>query len=268
LESISSRFVGGRTVELTDQPVDEVALSSSLPSYRHDGNDTYHIEQAYVQRYVPSRRVYDTPVLFVAGGGLTGACWETTPDGRPGWLTAFLRAGLRVDVLDNAERGRAGWCALPDVWPGKPIMRGEREMWDVFRMGPPEDYDRRIPYPGSQFPLGAFADMAQQSVPRWPGNGELAVRSLRAVVTELGPCALVGHSQGGGLCAQVAAQCPQLVHQAVLIEPHGLPGISVSGHTYPPQLIVVGDNTERTPLWAHLTAEMRRYAAQLQQAGA
>jgi hypothetical protein len=52
---------------------------------------------------------------------MTGACWEATPDGRPGWLTVFLRARLPVDVLDNVERGRAGWCCLPDVWDGEPV---------------------------------------------------------------------------------------------------------------------------------------------------
>jgi hypothetical protein len=108
LESISSRFIGGRSLALTGQPVEEVALSSALPGYQHDGNDTYYIEQAYVQRFVPVGRVRDEPVLLVHGAGMTGACWESTPDGRPGWLTVLLRAGLPVDVLDNVERGRAG----------------------------------------------------------------------------------------------------------------------------------------------------------------
>jgi pimeloyl-ACP methyl ester carboxylesterase len=267
LESISSRFVGGRSLTLTGQPVEEVALSSALPGYRHDGNDAYPIEQAYVQRFVPAGRIHDTPVLLVHGGGMTGACWESTPDGRPGWLTAFLRAGLPVDVLDNVERGRAGWCAAPGVWPGKPIMRGEREMWEVFRLGAPEGYDRGIPFPGSQFPVGALAAMARQGVPRWPGNAALAERSLRDVVAELGPCTLVGHSQGGGLCARVAQARPDLVRQVVLIEPHGLPDLSAVPAGYPPQLTVIGDFTELSPLWVELTADMRRHAAKLRAAG-
>ena len=45
-------------------------------------------------------------------GGLTGACWETTPDGRPGWLHNFLSAGFAVYVLDNVERGRSGFVQL------------------------------------------------------------------------------------------------------------------------------------------------------------
>lgn len=268
LESISSRFIGGRSLALTGQPVEEVALSSALPGYQHDGNDTYYIEQAYVQRFVPVGRVRDEPVLLVHGGGMTGACWESTPDGRPGWLTAFLRAGLPVDVLDNVERGRAGWCAAPSVWPGKPIMRGEREMWEVFRLGRPEDYDGRIPFPDSQFPVGALPAMVRQGVPRWPGNAALAERSLLEVVTELWPCVLVGHSQGGGLRARVALARPDLVRQVVLIEPHGLPNVPGDSGKYPAQLTVIGDFTELSPMWVHLTADMRRHSAQLRAAGA
>ena len=76
MSSISSRFIGGRSLALTGQPVEEVALSSALPGYQHDGNDTYYIEQAYVQRFVPVGRVRDEPVLLVHGG-VTGACWES-----------------------------------------------------------------------------------------------------------------------------------------------------------------------------------------------
>jgi pimeloyl-ACP methyl ester carboxylesterase len=86
-------------------------------------------------------------------------------------------------------------------------------------------------------------------------------------VTELGPCALVGHSQGGGLCARVARARPDLVRQVVLIEPHGLPEVPEAAGGYPPQLIVSGDYTALTPLWVRLTGEMRRYTEQLRAAG-
>jgi pimeloyl-ACP methyl ester carboxylesterase len=43
------------------------------------------------------------PLLFIHGGGATGACWRATPDGRAGW----------ADLL--ADRGE--WCWITD-WPG------------------------------------------------------------------------------------------------------------------------------------------------------
>jgi pimeloyl-ACP methyl ester carboxylesterase len=124
---------------------------------------------------------------------------------------------------------QGGWCggsappSLPGVWDGKPIVRGEREMWDLFRVGPPDSYPTRTPFPHSRFPVHAFENMARQSVPRWPGNGELAYQGLVDTPDELGPYVLIAHSQGGGLSARAAAARPDLVRAAVLIEPHGLP---------------------------------------------
>jgi pimeloyl-ACP methyl ester carboxylesterase len=259
LASISSRFVGGRRVEVSGQDVRDVALSDSLPAYQHDPNDTFHIEQSYVQQFVPADPVQRTPVLLVHGGGMTGACWESTPDGRPGWLWVLLRAGLPVTVLDNVERGRAGWCSLPGVWPGEPILRGEREMWRTFRVGSDPDFAERKPFPGSRFPVSALASMLRQSVPRWPANAELAATALLSVVDELGPVVLIGHSQGGGLCAQLAARRPAAVSALVLLEPHGLPEPDALPVRPPPQLTIIGDNIEHSPLWIDLVPRMRAH---------
>jgi pimeloyl-ACP methyl ester carboxylesterase len=268
LESISGRHVGGRRITVSDQPVDEVALSSALPAYHHDPNDAYHIEQAYVQRFVPAERAQRTPVLLVHGGGMTGACWESTPDGRPGWLWAFLRAGLQVEVLDNVERGRAGWCSLPGVWHSEPILRGERDMWVTFRVGPVEGYETRTPFPGSRFPVGVLESMLRQSVPRWPANGELAAPALLDVVDDIGPCVPIGHSQGGGLCARVAAERPAVVRALVMIEPHGLPPLAAVPAGHPPGLTVLGDYVPYSPMWIRLVEEIRRHSALIRQSGA
>jgi pimeloyl-ACP methyl ester carboxylesterase len=266
LAEISSRFIGGRRVKVSGQQAGAVSLSGSLRSYHHDPNDAYHIEHAYVQQFVPADAVQSTPVLLVHGGGMTGACWESTPDGRPGWLWALLRAGLPVSVLDNVERGRAGWCSLPDTWDGAPIMRGERDMWVTFRIGAEDGYADGKPFPGSQFPVWAIEEMLRQSVPRWPGNAELAIASMESVVDELGPVVLIGHSQGGGLCAQVAARRPDAVRAVVLVEPHGLPETSPPGG-YPPQVTIIGDNIERSALWIDLVARMRAHTDTVRRGG-
>jgi pimeloyl-ACP methyl ester carboxylesterase len=206
--------------------------------------------------------------LLVHGGGMTGACWETTPDGRPGWLQAFLRAGLPVDVLDNVERGRAGWSCLPNTWNSQPILRGEREAWTAFRLGAPDDYNSRTPFPDSRFPIDAIDGLLCLSVPRWPSNGDLASQRLQDVVDELGPCVLIGHSQGGGLCAHAAATRSPAVRAVVLVEPHGLPESGVAGTTHPPQLTIIGDHVASSTMWTQLVEEMHRHTAQTRQTGA
>src|SRR5205807_10324617 len=39
----------------------------------------------------------------------TGACLESTPDGREGWEPYFVRHGISTYVVDQAGRGRSGF---------------------------------------------------------------------------------------------------------------------------------------------------------------
>lgn len=285
LASISGSYVGGRRITMSGQAPRQVSYSGAIVGIEIDPNDTYHVEQAYLQTFVPVGAGGRPPILLVHGGGYTGACWETTPDGRPGWLTFFLRRGAAVSVLDNIERGRAGWCSLPGVWPDEPITRGERDMWVTFRFGPPDGYASRTPFSGTKFPVEALDAALTQSVPRWPGNNDLAFERLRDAVRQLGPCVLVGHSQGGGLCARAALAEPGLVRASVLLEPHGLPealelpGTPVAGAgadgtagagggPLPPMLTIVGDYIDASELWLDLVSRMHRFAAAARTSGA
>lgn len=46
---------------------------------------------------------------MVPAGFHTGMEYETTPDGREGWSTYFLRAGYPTYVVDHAGRARSGF---------------------------------------------------------------------------------------------------------------------------------------------------------------
>jgi pimeloyl-ACP methyl ester carboxylesterase len=252
---MGSFFAGGRTVIVEGEPVRSLEMSGDVPAYAFDPNGTYAIDHAYVSYLIPAH-AREVPVVFVHGGGMTGACWESTPDGRPGWLTSFLRDGWPCYVVDNVERGRAGWCCLPGLRSGEPIMRSEQECWTSFRIGPEEGYEERAAFPGSAFPVGALAALTRQMVPRWLTTGELGIAALRGVVDEVGPCVLIGHSQGGGFAARVASAVPGTVLATVLLEPHGLPAQAAS-----PQLLVIGDNIERSVITAQLAPVWQRYRA-------
>jgi hypothetical protein len=70
------------------------------------------IGQMYVQFQIPVKK-YRTrwPVIMVHGASHTGACFESTPDGREGWSPYFVRKGVPVYVVDQSGRGRSGFDA-------------------------------------------------------------------------------------------------------------------------------------------------------------
>ena len=70
---------------------------------------------------VPRGRRYPYPILFNSGGGHTARVYDTTPDGREGWLTLFVREGFAVYGVDRPNTGRSGTdiCKINAVKLGK-----------------------------------------------------------------------------------------------------------------------------------------------------
>ena len=58
---------------------------------RSDGR-TLHGDHAVISYQIPVD-AKATPLVFLPGYGQTSRCWDTTPDGREGWRTTFLRRG-------------------------------------------------------------------------------------------------------------------------------------------------------------------------------
>src|ERR1700710_2563205 len=108
LRDMGSFHVGGRLVEISGKPVKEVVFTQGGVPAKIDPNGTYQVEQMYVQYFLPANEKGAYPLLMWHGGGLTGVTWETTPDGREGWLTWFLRRGWSAYVSDAGGRGRVG----------------------------------------------------------------------------------------------------------------------------------------------------------------
>jgi pimeloyl-ACP methyl ester carboxylesterase len=260
LADFGSFFAGGRPVRITGEPVRDVAFTRTA-SLQYDPNGHYHFEQAYVQYFVPARRSQPLPLVLLHGGGMTGAMWETTPDGRPGWLQHLLGLGNAVYVVDNVERGRAGWAPFGSVWPDAPIIRNAEESWSLFRFGAPAGYAQRRGFDGLRFPLAAFDTFIQHAVPRWLGNNDAALRTLCAVIDRVGPCVVVAHSHGGEVAFRALHERPAQVRGVVAIEPSGFAepvrAPAVAGK---PFLFVYGDYLDATPLWQRLAAAGRQYA--------
>jgi pimeloyl-ACP methyl ester carboxylesterase len=268
LARFGSFLVGGRQVRVEGEAPREVRFTSAVGTL-YDPNGLFHVEQAYVQYFIPAEPVTALPVLLVHGGGLSGAMWETTPDGRPGWLELFLRRGFPVYVIDNVERGRAGWCPFHGIWPDEPILRSAEEAWWLFRFGRAEDFAARTPFPGQRFPVdAAFDGLVRLGVPRWTGNNDAAVAALSAAIREIGPVALVAHSHGGEIALRSAMDCPGLVRALVAIEPSGFPAAPDAGRVGGRRFLFVnGDYLDAHPLWIALAERIRSFAAELAAAG-
>ena len=109
LRDMGSFHIGGRIVEITGQPVKEVVFTPGGVPAKVDPNGKYQVEQMYVQYFLPQNKKGKLPLLMWHGGGLTAVTYETKPDGKPGWLNYFIRAGWDTYISDAMEReiGRA-----------------------------------------------------------------------------------------------------------------------------------------------------------------
>jgi pimeloyl-ACP methyl ester carboxylesterase len=266
LAGFGSFYAGGRQVRIDGQPIARIQFTPSV-DFDWDPNGLFHIEQAYVQWFVPADRRHAMPLVLLHGGGFTGAMWEATPDGRPGWLQNFLAEGYTVYVVDNVERGRAGWCPFPSLWPGPPILRSAEEAWSLFRVGAARDFATRRPFDPQRFPTAAFDEMIRGSVPRFPRQtDDAAVLALSAVLAKIGrPVALLAHSQGGEIAFRAALGAPERIAALVLVESSGFPPADAAIGF--PVLQVVGDHLDATPLWRALAGRYRSFAADLKGRG-
>src|SRR3981081_4730837 len=136
LKDMGSFHVGGRVVEVSGQQVREVRASANGVPAKVDPNGRYVVEQMYVQYFIPQTERGRVPLLLWHGGGLSGVTYETTPDGRPGWLNDFLRKGWAVYNSDAVERGRSGWPAIePEVFTGEAMLATAADAFGRFRIG-------------------------------------------------------------------------------------------------------------------------------------
>jgi hypothetical protein len=104
---------------------------------------------------------------------------------------------------------------------------------------------------------------AKQFVPRWLGHLTMELKGYEALVQAVGPCVLLGHSQGGGYALQLAQKKPDLVRAVVAIEPTGMP--DQAGGTNAPHLVLWGDYIARSELWCSYRRLAQEFIVTLEQ---
>jgi pimeloyl-ACP methyl ester carboxylesterase len=222
-----------------------------------------------VQRFVPLEPKAKYPLLLWHGGGLTGATWEDTPDGRPGWNEFFLRCGHETLVSDASERGRASWARYPEINTEQPEHRTIEMAWEMFRFGPRGGYHpepaKRVSFPGQQFPVEAAGQFLKQFVARWTSQAanEWAQMSYLELVSQTGPSVILAHSQGAYHALKAAAQRTDEVRALICIEPV-IPfdaEFDLRSVASRPILIVIGDYQEHSSYLSYFKAFLDKAGA-------
>ena len=255
LKEMGSFHIGGREVTISGKPVKEVLFTPGGVPAKVDPNGVYLVEQMYVQYFIPANPRGALPLLMWHGGGLTGVTYETTPDGREGWLNYFVKRGWPVYNSDAVERGRSGWAMYPDVLKGEPVFLTKENPFERFRIGAGagsynEDPAKRKVLPGNQFPTDAYNQFVKQAVPRWTTTDDAAIAAYTELVDKVCPCVVLVHSQSGLFGFRVAQARPDKVKALIAVEPAAAGEVSRAGVLKnTPVLAIYGDYIEQDPRW-------------------
>jgi len=185
IQAQGSFAVGGTVVT---QPGTFDARKPTLP----DGQ-TLHGDHARVFYQLPvnARKL---PLVMWHGFGEFSKTWETTPDGREGYQTIFLRRRFPVYLLDQPRRGGAARGTLGTTISAAP---DEQRWFNQFRLG-----TWPALFPGVQFSSDSqvleqyFRQMAPDT---GPFDAKVAVDAVAALFDRIGLGILVTHSHSGGL---------------------------------------------------------------------
>ncbi|MCS3835654.1 pimeloyl-ACP methyl ester carboxylesterase [Pseudomonas sp. JAI111] len=233
LATLESFYVGGR-----------------LRQVQHEifGLETQVTGAMYVQRMVPQKRCFPFPIVFLHGGMHSGVTWETTPDGREGWQTLFVRAGFETLVIDQAWRGRSS----PDLTGLNPLANGAEAVGPAFTCG--LEIGERFARGGGRFPLAKSLCYGAQLWPDFgvpgaiaagtPGRSDpRALEPLLQLIDLLGEVVLITHSQGGHLGWMATLNRPHQVKAIASIEPaQTCPGLDDPLFPNIPVRLMWGDN--------------------------
>ena len=207
-------FAVGGKVATAPGTFDPIRHGAYNPTDQSSAGQTLRGDHAYVFYQVPVG-ARPLPLVMWHGHGQSGKTWETTPDGREGFQTLFLRRRFPVYVVDQPRRGRASRSTMPVNLPAAP----DEQLWfGIFRIGVWPNL-----FPGVQFSQKpeALDQFFRQMVPNTgPYDAEVNTAAVSALFERIGPGILITHSQSGTL-GWLTAVKNRNVRAVVSYEPGG-----------------------------------------------
>jgi pimeloyl-ACP methyl ester carboxylesterase len=153
---------------------------------------TYHGDHASVFYQIPSNP-HPYPIVMLHGAGQSSRTWQTTPDGREGFQTLFLRRGFATYLVDQPRRGSAGRSMVEGAVAPNP----DEQLWfNQFRLGVWPDYFNGVQFSQDQAVLNQY--FRQMTPNTGPFDVNVIADAMAAVLDKSGPAILFTHSQGGG----------------------------------------------------------------------
>ena len=190
-----SFFVGGKTIS-SPGTFDPTKFAKT------EEGQSFPVDHLYVQYQIPLNPK-KLPIVMVHGKGQTGKTYETTPDGREGFRTIFLRKGYSVYVVDFPRRGRAGIPTFTGPFGeidgntyidiNKNRRFSNEETFPFFRLG--DELGKY--YPDTAFGKNGLNQFEQQNIASVADDPQVISDALAALVDKIGPVILLTHSQSG-----------------------------------------------------------------------
>lgn len=213
--SKGSYHIGGEKVTIEGSAPVETHFWPGGPPVIYDPNGDFQAGQMYVQYTRLADPVVPYPVCMIHGGGASGALWESTQDGGPGWEFMFLQNGFNVNVSDGVERGRSSWAQFPEINDGPPMFMSYAERWTTYRLGPKAG----VSFQGSRFDPDKYDQFVKQQVPRWTSSNAMVQKAYDEYFGSMKDgFILLAHSQGGFFSLNSVLTCPENVKGIILVE--------------------------------------------------
>lgn len=191
LKEQGSFAVGGTVIRSpgTFNPIEHGAFN---PSSQITAGQTLHGDHATVFYQIPEN-ANEFPLVFWHGYGQSMRTWQTTPDGREGFQSIFLRKEFPVYLVDQPRRGLSGRST-------KSISINaatDDQLWfGIFRLGLGNDFYTGVEFSKDPEALEQF--FRQMTPDTGPLDIDINIDAISALFDKIGPSILVTHSHSGG----------------------------------------------------------------------
>lgn len=173
---------------------------------------SFHGDHLYTFYQVP-QNPKPLPIVMLHGAFQSARSWETTPDGREGFQTLFLRRGYPVYLVDQPRRGRAGNSSVAAAIEPTP---NDQLFFDQFRLGVWPNFFDSAQFDRKPDTLDQFFRSVTPNT--GPYDAGVISDAMAALFDKIGPAILFSHSQAGG-SGWLTAIKSQNVKGIVALEP-------------------------------------------------